>query len=285
MEQNLLAISFDTIDNEMRQTVNARELHEFLKVGKFFANWIKDRIRQYDFHEGQDFIRLPISASDHKIDYHISISMAKELAMVERNEKEKEARRYFIECERRLKESNAVFMSKDDHRRIMERQDTLEEKWILIMEHMNEMLGQIKNIQRGFAQSLDDMGQRMKEMKAQQTLGMIGHENERSATEEYVQQMCEDMDSDYQAIRNFVRTFCVIEPGGMTPFILLYKIYRGWCSKQFMLAMTRNMFYHELEQVLDGITTIVKKNSKYHLDGIRLRQDMLDGYSYGDIKK
>jgi len=240
------------------------------------------RIKKYGYTEDVDFTILKIenrgkSGVQITKEYYITIDMAKELCMVEDNEKGKETRRYFIECERRLKESNAVFMSKDDHSRIMQRQDALEEKWILIMEHMNEMLGQIKNIQRGFAHSLDDMGQRMKEMKAQQTLGMIGHEKERSATEEYVQQMCEDMDSDYQAVRNFVRMFCVIEPGGMTPFILLYKIYRGWCSKQFMLSMTRNMFYHELEQVLGGIITIVKKNSKYHLDGIRLRRDMLDG--------
>ena len=42
-------------DAESRQVVNARELHEFLGVGKRFADWITDRIEKYGFVEGEDF--------------------------------------------------------------------------------------------------------------------------------------------------------------------------------------------------------------------------------------
>lgn len=91
------------------QMVDARELHSFLEVGKMFANWIKDRIDRYGFTEGVDYVvldGLPKLASEphNKRDYAITLDMAKELAMLERNEKGKEARRYFIECERKLKE-------------------------------------------------------------------------------------------------------------------------------------------------------------------------------------
>jgi phage anti-repressor protein len=77
-------------------------------VGKDFSNWIKDRIEQYDFLENQDFVCSPVLATNGKgghnrKDYHITLDMAKELAMVERNEKGKQARQYFIECEKRLK--------------------------------------------------------------------------------------------------------------------------------------------------------------------------------------
>ena len=41
------------------QTVNARDLHAFLGVGKVFAAWIKGRIEQYGFVENQDFVRSP----------------------------------------------------------------------------------------------------------------------------------------------------------------------------------------------------------------------------------
>ena len=92
-------------DSDGKQTVNARDLHEFLGVGKDFTNWIKGRIEQYDFQENQDFIVFAnvgenLLGGRPKQEYHISIDMAKELSMVERNAKGKEARKYFIEMER-----------------------------------------------------------------------------------------------------------------------------------------------------------------------------------------
>jgi anti-repressor protein len=86
--------------------VNARELHAFLGVGKDFSNWIKDRIEQYGFVEGVDYVifsRPPILASGNRgaaVEYFLSMDMAKELSMVERTEKGKEARQYFLERER-----------------------------------------------------------------------------------------------------------------------------------------------------------------------------------------
>ena len=44
-----------TIDDEKKRFVNARELHKWLKVGRDFSNWIKDRIEKYNFMEGKDF--------------------------------------------------------------------------------------------------------------------------------------------------------------------------------------------------------------------------------------
>lgn len=52
----LITLSQSTINQEMVQTVNARELHGFLQNKDHFATWIKDRISQYDFQENQDFI-------------------------------------------------------------------------------------------------------------------------------------------------------------------------------------------------------------------------------------
>ncbi|MDO1563505.1 antA/AntB antirepressor family protein [Neisseria sp. MVDL20-010259] len=46
----------NTINHEEQQTVNARELHAFLEVGKDFSTWIKERIEQYGFIENQDFV-------------------------------------------------------------------------------------------------------------------------------------------------------------------------------------------------------------------------------------
>ena len=103
------------------QAVNARELHSFLESKQDFSNWINNRIERYEFVENEDFILVLNQQNkvSNKIienpknpknkggrptkEYFLTLDMAKELAMVENNDKGKEARRYFIECEKRLK--------------------------------------------------------------------------------------------------------------------------------------------------------------------------------------
>lgn len=86
------------------QTVDARELHAFLEVKSEFRNWIKNRIDDFGFVEGQDFATtVEIYRGGERKDYHLALDMGKELSMVERNVKGKEARAYFIECERQAK--------------------------------------------------------------------------------------------------------------------------------------------------------------------------------------
>lgn len=116
-EGPLIAIGSATVGQETVETVNARELHDFLGVGKDFSTWIKDRIETFGFVAGQDFVTVsgliaPISGTSNGrggarprpvIDYHLTLGMAKELAMVERTDAGKRARLYFIECERQAK--------------------------------------------------------------------------------------------------------------------------------------------------------------------------------------
>ncbi|WP_455475746.1 antA/AntB antirepressor family protein [Bartonella sp. B17] len=103
---HLITITKNTVDGEIIQTVNARELHAFLEVKSEFRNWINNRIEQYSFIEKQDFTTTVKFYRGGKLkDYYLTLDMAKELAMVERNEKGKQARQYFIECERRAKQS------------------------------------------------------------------------------------------------------------------------------------------------------------------------------------
>ena len=115
----LIPLHSQTIDGNAVETVNARELHAFLEVRSKFADWIKNRISEYDFTVNQDFTTVSKNLENggrsivrfHKkmeannatlIEYHITLDMAKELSMVERNEQGKQARKYFIECEKRL---------------------------------------------------------------------------------------------------------------------------------------------------------------------------------------
>lgn len=105
------SVSEGAIGGSLVQTVNARDLHAFLGVGKVFAAWIGERIHQYGFEENRDFVVFsesgnnPLGGRPAK-EYAITIDMAKELAMVERNERGKRARQYFLECERIAKEKS-----------------------------------------------------------------------------------------------------------------------------------------------------------------------------------
>ena len=91
--------------------VNARALHAYMQVGKDFSNWIKDRIRSAGFVEGEDFtIVSPVSANQtgrggdrRSKEYHATMDMAKELAMLEKTKLGRQARRYFIDCEKQLR--------------------------------------------------------------------------------------------------------------------------------------------------------------------------------------
>lgn len=77
--------------NTLIQAVNARELHAFLQNKRQFADWIKQRISEYDFVENQDFVSFSQNCEKPKggrptTEYAITLDMAKELSMVERNE-------------------------------------------------------------------------------------------------------------------------------------------------------------------------------------------------------
>ena len=106
-----------------KQLVSARELHEYLGVGRDFTSWVKGRIEKYDFKENVDFTIVPLfprnggiktgRGGDVKsVDYAITVEMAKELAMVENNDKGKMARRYFIKMENLTKQLSTYYDEK-----------------------------------------------------------------------------------------------------------------------------------------------------------------------------
>ena len=100
----LIPLHSQTIDGNAVETVSARELHEFLEVSTAFKDWVSRRIKDYDFIENLDFCSFLSESSGGRPskEYYITLDMAKELSMVERNEQGKQARKYFIECEKRL---------------------------------------------------------------------------------------------------------------------------------------------------------------------------------------
>jgi len=104
MATQLIPVLPGQINGQSVLVVDARQLHAALQVGKDFSTWIKDRIQQYGFQENQDFGVFPDFGENSQRgrpakEYRLTLDMAKELAMVERTEKGRIVRRYFIDCE------------------------------------------------------------------------------------------------------------------------------------------------------------------------------------------
>lgn len=109
---NIIKITKNEIGNAELNSVNARDIHNYLQVNSKFADWIKRAISKYDFKENIDYTVLK---NEKKLndgvcrpftDYIVTMDMAKELAMLENNPKGKETRKYFINCEKELQKSS-----------------------------------------------------------------------------------------------------------------------------------------------------------------------------------
>ena len=99
-------------ENDGVQAVMGRDLHTFLEVNTNYTEWFK-RMAEYGFVAGQDFDSKNGIGQDRlgrtrEIHNHvISLDMAKEISMIQRTDKGKQARQYFIECERKAKRAPA----------------------------------------------------------------------------------------------------------------------------------------------------------------------------------
>lgn len=131
-KNQLIPVFTGSIGNTTTQLVNARDLHQFLGVKRDFSNWIKQRIDHFGFVEGEDFIALKQGESKSlinnlakkgeltnqhltktttegdRIDYHLTVDMSKELGMVERSEKGRQIRRYFLDIEKQAQAPKAL---------------------------------------------------------------------------------------------------------------------------------------------------------------------------------
>ncbi|HEH5192333.1 TPA: antA/AntB antirepressor family protein [Campylobacter coli] len=108
-----LSIYFPHTELQGAFPANVKFLFYFLEIDTKFADWIKNRISHYNFIENQDYIiEIVYTKGRPRKEYYVTLDMAKELCMVENNEKGRQARRYFIECEKRLKNIEAEQMQK-----------------------------------------------------------------------------------------------------------------------------------------------------------------------------
>ena len=104
----LIVVNYD--ENADRPTVMGRDLHKALEVETRYNDWFK-RMCEYGFSENEDF--YSILSKTHEggrpsTDHQLTIEMAKEICMIQRTEKGKQCRRYFIEVEKAWNNPEAI---------------------------------------------------------------------------------------------------------------------------------------------------------------------------------
>ena len=113
MKNDLRVIENELVPVYMTSTgekvVYGSELHEVLGAPSVYREWVKRRLTDIDAVETEDFQGVEIStpSGQTKKDHIIKLDTAKEMAMLERNEKGKQVRRYFIQIEKKYKEQAA----------------------------------------------------------------------------------------------------------------------------------------------------------------------------------
>lgn len=123
-----------TLNENHEPVVSGRQLHEALGVKTKYADWF-NRMIDYGFTENQDFLLLKNEqqtgrGGHNKVDHIIKLDMAKEIAMIQRTDKGKEVRKYFIQVE---KDFNSP-------EKIMARALLMADKKIKLLESQNENL-------------------------------------------------------------------------------------------------------------------------------------------------
>jgi len=112
MENEIIKVNYE---ND-RPTVSAKSLYDFLEVETPFHKWFP-RMAEYGFSEGTDYAKLPGQKCPTNnprnpwtefTDYQLTFDMAKELCMIQRTDRGKQARQYFIEIEKRWNDPDAL---------------------------------------------------------------------------------------------------------------------------------------------------------------------------------
>lgn len=133
--------------SESGPIVSARDLHTFLECKRDFATWAKDKLAKHGFTEGLDFSpvlgKTPgASGGRPSIDYALTLDTAKELGMLEGNEKGREIRRYFIEAEKQLRQPPALPQTQGELILMLAQQNVANEKRLAAVESEQKQLAQ-----------------------------------------------------------------------------------------------------------------------------------------------
>lgn len=145
--ENELVPVYETSTGE--KVVYGSELHEVLEVKSNYREWIKRRVLDIDAEEDEDFttVEIPtVSGGTSKKDHIIKLDAAKEMAMLERNEKGKQVRRYFIQVEKKYKAAYLATQELSPQLQVMINLEIEQKRQAEKLEHVEERIESIREV-------------------------------------------------------------------------------------------------------------------------------------------
>jgi len=145
--ENELVPVYETSTGE--KVVYGSELHEVLEVKSNYREWIKRRVLDIDAEEDEDFttVEIPtVSGGTSKKDHIIKLDTAKEMAMLERNEKGKQVRRYFIQVEKKYRATSLATQELSPQLQVMINLEIEQKRQAEKLEHVEERIESIREV-------------------------------------------------------------------------------------------------------------------------------------------
>ena len=144
--ENELVPVYETSTGE--KVVYGSELHEVLGVRTPYKDWSTRRLNDIDAVENEDFEAAQICApsGQTKKDHIIKLDTAKEMAMLERNEKGKQVRRYFIQVEKKYKSASLVAQELSPQLQVMINLEIEQKRQADKLEHVEERIESIREV-------------------------------------------------------------------------------------------------------------------------------------------
>ena len=144
--ENELVPVYETSTGE--KVVYGSELHEVLGAPSVYREWAKRRLSDIDAIEDEDFQGVEIStpSGQTKKDHIIKLDTAKEMAMLERNEKGKQVRRYFIRVEKKYKAASLATQYLSPQLQVMINLEIEQKRQAEKLEHVEERIESIREV-------------------------------------------------------------------------------------------------------------------------------------------
>lgn len=144
--ENELVPVYETSTGE--KVVYGSELHEVLGAPSVYREWVKRRLSDIDATENEDFQGVEIStpSGQTKKDHIIKLDTAKEMAMLERNDKGKEVRRYFIRVEKKYKAASLATQELSPQLQVMINLEIEQKRQAEKIEHVEERIESIREV-------------------------------------------------------------------------------------------------------------------------------------------
>ncbi len=144
--ENELVPVYETSTGE--KVVYGSELHEVLGAPSVYREWVKRRLSDIDAVENEEFQGVEIStpSGQTKKDHIIKLDTAKEMAMLERNDKGKEVRRYFIRVEKKYKAASLATQELSPQLQVMINLEIEQKRQAEKIEHVEERIESIREV-------------------------------------------------------------------------------------------------------------------------------------------